>query len=153
MPKTIHPDGRAVYLALKNVFKGPNADINQLKPIQKLIQKNREKPDIANLIKEHGLATVSNSVQGLLVEKIFSSTLKAKCRFPDVFDVSPAETAEREASEAEAARHEANAIKEVVHTHEERGRDATKPREEIERESSMYTIVLALFKRLCKNYY
>ncbi|KAE9374093.1 hypothetical protein N431DRAFT_543550 [Stipitochalara longipes BDJ] len=58
------PDERVVYLALKNVFKGSNAD--------------------------------------------------AKIRFPEVFDVSPAQSAEREASEAEAARNDAIALKDAV---------------------------------------
>jgi hypothetical protein len=34
------PDERVVYLALKNVFKGQNADIRNSKPIRKLIQKH-----------------------------------------------------------------------------------------------------------------
>ncbi|KAI0191402.1 hypothetical protein EV127DRAFT_363792 [Xylaria flabelliformis] len=63
------PDERVVYLALKNVFKGKNAE--------------------------------------------------AKIRFPEVFDVSPAQSADRAASEAEAAINEANAIKGVVHAYSE----------------------------------
>ncbi|KIM95471.1 hypothetical protein OIDMADRAFT_67125, partial [Oidiodendron maius Zn] len=54
------PDERVVFLALKNVFKGQDAE--------------------------------------------------AKIRFPELFDLSPTQSAEKEASEAEAARHEADAI-------------------------------------------
>jgi hypothetical protein len=39
--------------------------------------------------------------------------LRAKIRFPRLFDVSPAQNAEREASEAEAARDEARVVREI----------------------------------------
>jgi hypothetical protein len=46
-----------------------------------------------------------------LNSKFFESTLKAKIRFPEVFEVSPAQSAERSAFEAKAARTEAVAIR------------------------------------------
>lgn len=49
----------------------------------------------------------------LLESQVFDSTLKAKIRFPELFDISPAQGAKREASEAEAARDEANTVKEI----------------------------------------
>jgi hypothetical protein len=52
--------------------------------------------------------------KGLLEEQIFESTLNAKIKFPEVFEVSPAQSAERTASEAEAARTEADAIKDAA---------------------------------------
>ncbi|EDN04901.1 predicted protein [Histoplasma mississippiense (nom. inval.)] len=76
------PDERVVYLALKNIFKGPSAE--------------------------------------------------AKIRFPEVFDVSPVQSAEREASEAEAARNEANAIKDAVHGPQEHARDVIQVRRAVE---------------------
>lgn len=57
---------------------------------------------------------ICNTARVLLTEQIFESTLKAKIRFPEVFDESPTQSAEREASEAEAARNEANAIKDAL---------------------------------------
>ncbi|KAJ5778434.1 hypothetical protein N7520_001680 [Penicillium odoratum] len=45
--------------------------------------------------------------------EVFDSTLKARIRFPELFDVSPTRSAEREVSEAEAARDEANTVKEI----------------------------------------
>ncbi|KAI1825219.1 hypothetical protein F4861DRAFT_211200 [Xylaria intraflava] len=105
------PDERVVYLALKNVFKGPNAEVRQLKAVRKLVTKSQDTSDVAHLIKAHSIEVVCTIARALLVEEIFASTLKAKIRFPEVFDVSPAQGAEREASEAEAAINEANAIK------------------------------------------
>ncbi|OQE07897.1 hypothetical protein PENFLA_c148G08991 [Penicillium flavigenum] len=49
----------------------------------------------------------------LLESRVFDSTLKAKIRFPELFDVSPTRCAEREASEAEAARDEAGTVREI----------------------------------------
>ncbi|KAH6874201.1 hypothetical protein B0T10DRAFT_449413 [Thelonectria olida] len=113
------PDERVVYLALKNVFKGPNAGVRQPKAIRRLISKSQEHGDVADLLKAHNIDTICNTARTLLTEQIFESTLKAKIRFPEVFDVSPGQSAEREASEAEAARNEANAIRGVVQGHQE----------------------------------
>ncbi|KAI2625546.1 hypothetical protein GGS21DRAFT_531300 [Xylaria nigripes] len=109
-----HPDERVVYLALKNVFKGTNAEIRQLKAIRKLVKKSTNDADVADLIEAYNEDIICNIARTLLIDEIFASTLKAKIRFPEVFDVSPAQGAEREASEAEAAINEANAIKGAV---------------------------------------
>lgn len=55
-----------------------------------------------------------NVVRSLLEQQVFKSTLKAKIRFPEVFEVSPAQSAERSASEKEAVRSEADAIQVAV---------------------------------------
>jgi hypothetical protein len=114
MGNKIHPDERVVYLALKNVFKGSGAEVRQLQRIRKLILNNQEQHDVANLIKVYNIDTVCNTARTLLTERIFESTLKAKIRFPEVFDVSPTQSAAREASEVEAARNEANAIEDAI---------------------------------------
>lgn len=113
------PDERVVYLALKNVFKGPDAEVRQPKTIRKLITRSQEQPDVAHLVRAHNIDVICSTARTLLTEEVFGSTLRAKIRFPEVFDVSPAQTAEREASEAEAARNEANAIKDVVKGYQE----------------------------------
>ncbi|KAJ8126091.1 hypothetical protein O1611_g7549 [Lasiodiplodia mahajangana] len=113
------PDERVVYLALKNVFKGANAEVRQLKVVRKLITKSQQDADVADLINAHNIDTVCNIARTLLTEEIFESTLKAKIRFPEVFDVSPAQSAEREASEAEAAINDANAIAGAVQGYSE----------------------------------
>jgi hypothetical protein len=49
-----------------------------------------------------------------LMTKSSTQTYGQKIRFPELFDVSPAQSAEREASEAEAARDEANTLREIT---------------------------------------
>ncbi|RDL30367.1 Uncharacterized protein BP5553_10245 [Venustampulla echinocandica] len=110
------PDERLVYLALKNVFKGPDAQLRIPKKIRKLIQKQLENghAELRALVAEHNINNVCNVAKALLQDSIFSSTLRAKIRFPEVFEVSPAQSAERVASEAEAARSDADAIRDAA---------------------------------------
>lgn len=53
-------------------------------------------------------------VKVLLEHQSFELTLKAKIRFPAVFDVSPTQSADQEASEAKAARDEADAVRKIT---------------------------------------
>lgn len=108
------PDERVIYLAFKNVFKGQNAAVRNAKPVRKLIQKHQNQHDIKPLVREHNLDALCSLTQNLLAQEIFSSVLKAKLRFPELFNPSPTQSAEKEASEAEAARNEADAIEQVV---------------------------------------
>ena len=105
------PDERLIYLALKNTFKGADAQVRKPKKIRELIQKQQQSRDVRDLVQAHNLDNVCNVAKVLLDQQIFESTLKAKIRFPEVFEVSPAQSAERSASEEEAARTEADAIK------------------------------------------
>ncbi|KAK6362466.1 hypothetical protein LTS17_012839 [Exophiala oligosperma] len=105
------PDERVVYLALKESFKGADAHIRRAKKVREIIQKAQNNIDVRDLIQQHNLENVCSVTKALLEQQIFESTLKAKIRFPEVFEISPAQTAERAASEAEAARLEADAIK------------------------------------------
>ena len=110
------PDERVVYLALKNILKGHNAQVRKSKAIAKLIKRHRTQESVANLLREYNFDIVCNLAANLLNAGIFDSTLKAKVRFPELFDPSPAQSAEKEASEAEAARYEADAIKAAIQT-------------------------------------
>jgi hypothetical protein len=111
----IPPDERTVYLAFKNVFKGMDAQTRTDKTIKKKIQKYEGcSEEIRALVQEHNLDNVRKSIKTLLEGDVFGSTLKAKMRFPELFDVSPAQSAERAASEAEAARTEADAMRDVT---------------------------------------
>ena len=107
----ILPDERVVYLALKNTFKGADAQLRKAKKIREVILRRQHNDDVRDLIREHNIDDVCNVARALLEQQIFESTLKAKTRFPEVFEVSPAQSAERSASEAEAARTEADAIR------------------------------------------
>ena len=108
------PDERLVYLALNRVFQGSKAQFRQKKPVLKQIQKHRNEVDVRNLIQEHTITGLCDVAKCLLEDEIFESTLKAKIRFPEVFDVSPTQTAERAISESEAAKNEDAAIQDVM---------------------------------------
>ena len=110
MSNSNRPDERVVYLTLKNVFMGNVAEMRKLTAIRKVIQKERRQSEVESLVSAHGLETICTTTRSLLLEGIFKSTMRAKIRFPEVFDVSPTQSAEREASEAEAVRCEATAI-------------------------------------------
>lgn len=112
------PDERLVYLALKNIFKGTNAQLRGPKKVQNYIEKHQNEDGISTLITEHNIDNVRNCAHKLMKEGVFESTLKAKMRFPEVFEISPAQSAEREASEAEAARSEADAIRDIAEGHQ-----------------------------------
>ncbi|OCK80284.1 hypothetical protein K432DRAFT_434859 [Lepidopterella palustris CBS 459.81] len=73
----------------------------------------------------------------LALKNVFKGTYAEipKLRFPEVFDVSPAQSAEREASEAEAARNEANAIKDALQGHQDSTREVIQSEEAAESES------------------
>jgi hypothetical protein len=85
-------DKRLVYLALKNVFIGPDAQLRSAKKIRKLIQKHVDNRDaeVRALAAEHNINNVYNTAKALLQSEIFESTLRAKIRLPEMFKVSPA---------------------------------------------------------------
>ncbi|QSS59377.1 hypothetical protein I7I51_08812 [Histoplasma capsulatum] len=47
------PDERVVYLALKNIFKGPSAEVRQPKAIRKLIGRSRHQEDVPERAADH----------------------------------------------------------------------------------------------------
>ena len=98
------PDERVVYLALKESFKGADAQVRKAKKVREIVQKAQNNIDVRDLIQQHNIENVCSVTKTLLEQQIFESTLKAKIRFPEVFEISPAQSAERSASEAEAAR-------------------------------------------------
>jgi len=57
MSNSNKPDERVVYLTLKNVFMGNVAEMRKLTAIRKVIQKERKRSDIENLVSAHGLET------------------------------------------------------------------------------------------------
>ncbi|KAF1923568.1 uncharacterized protein M421DRAFT_46247, partial [Didymella exigua CBS 183.55] len=106
---------RTVYLVFKSVFNGINTHPRTDKTIKRKIQTHGNRTEeIRTLLQEHNLDDVSKSVKTLLEGDIFRSILKAKMRFPELFDVSPAQSAERAASEAEATRTEEDAIRDMT---------------------------------------
>lgn len=104
-------DERSVYLALNIVFRGADAQVRRPKKIRELILKRQYNVHVRDLIQAHNIDNVCNAPRTLLEQQIFESTLKAKVRFPGVFEVSLAQSAERSASEIEAARSETEAAR------------------------------------------
>ncbi|KAL4878178.1 hypothetical protein BJY04DRAFT_221324 [Aspergillus karnatakaensis] len=105
------PDERLVYLACQHIFHGSNSLVRKRKNIKSLIQQNQ--PALTDILREYSIDRTCNVAKKLLVDQVFHSNLRAKIRFPELFEVSPAQSAEREASEAEAARDEANAVRKI----------------------------------------
>ncbi|CAI7670743.1 unnamed protein product [Penicillium pancosmium] len=105
------PDERLVYLACQHIFRGSNAQLRKRKSVMSVIQRN--KSALTDILREHSIDRTCNVAKRLLEDQVFYSTLNAKVRFPELFDVSPTQSAEREASEAEAAREEANVVREI----------------------------------------
>jgi hypothetical protein len=108
------PDERLVYLALKGVFQGQDVHVRQEKKVRKLIEKQQNHTDIKQLVQTYSLDSLCQTAKVLLKDQVFESTLKAKIRFPEVFEVSPDQTAERAISEYEASKHEDAAIQSVA---------------------------------------
>ncbi|KAJ5169018.1 uncharacterized protein N7482_004612 [Penicillium canariense] len=105
------PDERLVYLACQHIFRGSNSHVRKLKAVKGLIEQNRLA--LSDILREHDIDRTSTVAKKLLENRVFNSTLRARTRFPELFDVSPTQSAEREASEAEAARDEANTVQEI----------------------------------------
>jgi hypothetical protein len=108
------PDERLVYLALGGVFLGPDAHLRNQKKIRDRVQKYKDNVEIKALLQQHSEDSICIIAKLLLERQVFESSLKAKLCFPEVFDVSPAQSAEREASIVEAAKFEADAIRNVA---------------------------------------
>jgi len=110
------PDEKIVYLAFKDIFNGPNALLRSSTKVRNLIKKHLDgnNRDIRTLVAAHDLGIVIKTVKSLLSAEIFSSTLRAKMRFPEVFEVSPVQSAEREIAECEAARSDEVVIRDAV---------------------------------------
>jgi hypothetical protein len=108
------PDERRVYLALKGVLQGQDVHIRQPKTIRTFIERQQNHADIQQLIREYSIGSLCKTAKALFKDQIFESTLKAKIRFPEVFEVTPNQTAERAMSEHEAAKNEDAAIQSVT---------------------------------------
>ncbi|KAJ5472086.1 hypothetical protein N7539_008655 [Penicillium diatomitis] len=105
------PDERLIFLACQHIFRGPNFQVRKFKTVKGLIRQNEL--SLTDILREYDIDRTSSVAKKLLESQVFDSTLKAKIRFPELFDVSPTQSAEREASEAEAAREEANTVREI----------------------------------------
>lgn len=76
----------------------------RLRRFAKLIQARQTEAQVRDLIAEHDFENVCNAVKSLLEH------CKSKIKFPEVFDISPAQSADRSVSAAEAAPAEVHVV-------------------------------------------
>lgn len=107
-----NPDERLVYLACQHIFRGNASNIRKMKVIKGLIEEDK-KPPLTDILRQYNINQTSTVAKKLLEEEIFGKNSKAKMRFPDLFHVSPTQSAKRQISEAEAAQGEASAVKKI----------------------------------------
>lgn len=111
------PDQRLVYLHCSPIFKGANAQIRKQKKVTQVLCQHKQ--SIKILTNEFPLEAIATVAKGLLDEQIFESLPRAQLHFPELFQPSETQEAERESSEAEVARIEAEAVQETVVTSDE----------------------------------
>ena len=104
-------DQQRIFLAYRALFEGQNAQVRQPKAIRKIL--NSSKKSASPLVQSLGLERVVCVLKGLLERGIFSSEIKAKLAFPVLYETSPEQDARHEASDAGAAKEEAEALQEV----------------------------------------
>lgn len=104
-------DQQRIFLAYRALFEGQNAHVRQPKAIRKILISSKKSS--SPLVLSLGLDRVVSVIKGLLERGIFSSELKAKLAFPVLYETSPEQDARHEASDAGAAREEAEALQEV----------------------------------------
>ena len=121
MPKQPSPDSRLVYLHCSSIFSGANAQVRRPKAVTRLLEQRKE--SIKILTKEFPLPAIAATAKELLEEQIFESLPRAKLRFPELFQTSETQEAERAASEAEVVRIEAEAARDIVLTSDDDGGD------------------------------
>jgi hypothetical protein len=68
-------DERVVYLALKKVFKGPNARVPQPKAIRKLITEHQHQEDIAAFVKAQAIFKQACFEFGQRTRRMFCKTI------------------------------------------------------------------------------
>lgn len=81
---TINPQSveeKAVYAALKDIFRDDRAKVRQLSKIRALVEQHSKKNDLSALIQLHGAESLCKSAQALLADSIFVSEDRAKARF------------------------------------------------------------------------
>lgn len=105
-------DEKRVFLAYRAIFDGNNAQIRQPKAILKVVSKHRKSSQ--SLLRGLGETHVIATLKKLLERKIFESELEAKLAFPDLFTTSPAQDVQHTASEADAAKSEAEALEDIA---------------------------------------
>lgn len=107
MAKQHSSDGGLVYLHCSSIFSGVNAQVRRVKKVSQFLKKH--KASIKILIKKFTLPAIAGIAKELLEEEIFKSLPQAKLRYPEMFQLTETQEAERVAFEAEVVRIKAKA--------------------------------------------
>ena len=99
---------RELFLACRAVFNGPYAAVRHPRKIRELLSQNSTICE--DLVDRYGRTTVVKGLKRLLKTEIFSSSLKAKEMFPELFETNLDRDKQRAASEQEARRLETEAL-------------------------------------------
>ncbi len=105
-------DEHRIFLAYRAIFEGNSAQIRQPKVIMKVVVHHRASTQ--TLLKSLGEKHIVDTLKSLLERKVFQSELEAKLAFPDLFTTSFAQDVQHNASEADAAKSEAEALEDVA---------------------------------------
>ncbi|KAF6832896.1 ubiquinol-cytochrome-c reductase cytochrome c1 [Colletotrichum plurivorum] len=108
-----------VYTTCRAIFSGNAALLRRQKTVRKELVKNRKA--LVNLFQVFGKVKLTDIARQLLESRIFESDLRAKVEFPDLFRTSPLQDAQREASEADAAKSLAGVLGELARDEDEDG--------------------------------
>lgn len=114
-------DEKLIYLHCASIFSGATGQLRRAKKIFQLLEKH--KASIKILTKEFTLPLVAATVKVLLDKRIFESLPRAKLRYPELFQQTETQEAERATSEAEVVRIEVEAAQDIVVTSDDDGRD------------------------------
>ncbi|UQC85769.1 uncharacterized protein CLUP02_11268 [Colletotrichum lupini] len=104
-------DLERVYCTCRAIFSGNDALLRKKKKVKEALVKNTT--TIKPLFFSFGEEKTILMSQHLLECRVFESDLRAKVMFPSLFQSTPQQDAEREASEADAVRSVANALDEM----------------------------------------
>ena len=96
-------------------------ELRRVKKISQLLETHEA--SIKMLTNELNLPAVAAVAKELLEEQIFESLPRARLRYPELFQPSETQEAERAASEAEVIRIEAEAAQDIVLTSDDEGGD------------------------------
>ncbi|KAK1634019.1 hypothetical protein BDP81DRAFT_433553 [Colletotrichum phormii] len=104
-------DLERVYSTCRAIFSGVDAQLRKKKKVKEVLIKNTVA--VRSLFFSYGEEKTALMAQHLLETRVFESDLRAKVMFPNLFQSTPQQDAEREASEADAVRSVANALEEM----------------------------------------
>ncbi|KAI8295302.1 hypothetical protein K4K59_004743 [Colletotrichum sp. SAR11_240] len=106
-----------VYRTCRAIFSGDAALFRKPKKIKETLLHNRG--PLKHVFQEFGEVKLADIVKQLLENRLFESDLRAKVEFPELFRTSPQQDAQREASEADAAKSVADCLGEIARFEEE----------------------------------